>query len=39
LWSELNLIKSEDVNKVSKLPDVVGEEEEMVDGWDSINID
>jgi len=32
----LNLVKAEDVNKVSKLPDVVGKEEDMVDGWDSM---
>ncbi|OAX32671.1 hypothetical protein K503DRAFT_701687, partial [Rhizopogon vinicolor AM-OR11-026] len=38
-WSQLNLIKPEDVNKVTMLPDVEGEEQEMAHGWDSINID
>lgn len=37
-WSELKLVKTEDVTKVSALPDVKGDEEEMLeDGWDNIN--
>ncbi|KAG2070277.1 hypothetical protein BDR04DRAFT_1019189, partial [Suillus decipiens] len=36
-WSELGLIESEDMIQVSKLPDVVGEDEAMDDGWDSIH--
>ncbi|OAX31529.1 hypothetical protein K503DRAFT_703577, partial [Rhizopogon vinicolor AM-OR11-026] len=39
LWSQLNLVKPEDVNKVTMLPDVEGEEQKMVHGWDSIDID
>jgi hypothetical protein len=38
-WSQLNLVKPEDVNKVTMLPDVEGEEQEMAHGWDSIDID
>lgn len=38
-WSRLKLVKTEDVMKVSALPDVKGnEEEELDDGWDSIEI-
>ncbi|KIK80120.1 hypothetical protein PAXRUDRAFT_37499, partial [Paxillus rubicundulus Ve08.2h10] len=37
MWSELKLIKTEDVMKVSALPDVEGDEEEVFeDGWDKI---
>lgn len=36
-WSQLGFIKSDDISKVtSKLPDVVGDEGELADGWDSI---
>ena len=38
-WSELNLIKPDDVNNITMLPDVEGEEQEMAHGWDSIDID
>jgi hypothetical protein len=38
LWSELGLVESEDIIHVSKLPDVIGEEEAMDEGWDRINI-
>jgi hypothetical protein len=38
-WSKLNLIKPDDVNNVTMLPDVEGEEQEMAHGWDSIDID
>ncbi|KIK76935.1 hypothetical protein PAXRUDRAFT_40339, partial [Paxillus rubicundulus Ve08.2h10] len=33
LWSPLNLIKSQDVEKVVSLPDVCREDEVMEDGW------
>jgi hypothetical protein len=33
----LGLVESEDVIKVSKLPDIVGDDKAMDDGWDSIN--
>ncbi|KIK80454.1 hypothetical protein PAXRUDRAFT_43606, partial [Paxillus rubicundulus Ve08.2h10] len=37
MWSELKLIKTEDIVKVSALPDVEGDEEEVFeDGWDKI---
>ena len=36
LWSELGLVESEDIIHVSKLPDVIGEEEAMDEGWDRI---
>ncbi|KIK76679.1 hypothetical protein PAXRUDRAFT_169132, partial [Paxillus rubicundulus Ve08.2h10] len=36
LWSQLNLIKTEDVQKAANLPNVNGEDEEMEDGWDNI---
>ncbi|KIK80336.1 hypothetical protein PAXRUDRAFT_125061, partial [Paxillus rubicundulus Ve08.2h10] len=37
MWSELKIIKTEDVMKVSALPDVEGDEEEVFeDGWDRI---
>lgn len=38
-WSKLNLVKPEDVSKVMVLPDLRGEEEEMDDGWDKIDVD
>jgi hypothetical protein len=35
LWSELNLVKDEDVKKVSELQDVEGDDEvDLEDGWD-----
>jgi hypothetical protein len=34
----LGLVESEDIIHVSKLPDVIGEEEAMDEGWDRINI-
>ena len=34
IWSELNLVKSADVNQVSELQDV--EEGELEDGWGRI---
>ena len=36
-WSQLNLIKVQDVEMVSKLPDVMGDEDELEDGWDTID--
>jgi hypothetical protein len=36
-WSLLELIKSEDVESVSKLPDIQ-EEEELEEGWDALDI-
>jgi hypothetical protein len=39
LWSELNLVKDEDVKKVSELQDVEGDDEvDLEDGWDRIVI-
>jgi hypothetical protein len=38
LWSELGLVESKDIIRVSKLPDVIGKEEAMDEGWDRINI-
>ncbi|KAG1794287.1 uncharacterized protein BJ212DRAFT_1413084, partial [Suillus subaureus] len=37
-WSTLNLVKTEDVIKVSNMPDANGEEEEFEDGWDCIDV-
>ncbi|KIK32879.1 hypothetical protein CY34DRAFT_27129 [Suillus luteus UH-Slu-Lm8-n1] len=37
-WSSLNLVKTEDVIKVSNMSDDKGEEEELEDGWDRIDI-
>jgi hypothetical protein len=39
LWSQLNLIKNEDVLKVTSLPDVKVGEEELDEGWDCIFIE
>jgi hypothetical protein len=39
LWSQLNLIKNEDVLKVTSLPDVKVDEEELDEGWDHIFIE
>ncbi|KAF8547668.1 hypothetical protein OG21DRAFT_1569048, partial [Imleria badia] len=37
MWSELNLVKSEDILKISALPDVVGDEDHVLDDeWDAI---
>jgi hypothetical protein len=38
-WSQLNLIRPDDVHRVTMLPDVEGEEKEIVDGWDRIDMD
>ncbi|KIK92376.1 hypothetical protein PAXRUDRAFT_147492, partial [Paxillus rubicundulus Ve08.2h10] len=37
VWSELSLVKNEDVRKVTELPDAVGVEE-LKEGWDSITL-
>lgn len=38
-WSRLNLVKTEDILKVSSLADVEGtDEQELEDGWDGIVI-
>lgn len=38
-WSLAGLIKDQDVARVTILPAVVGEEEELLrDGWDAIDI-
>lgn len=39
LWNELGLVKSEDIIHASQLPDVVGEEEAMNEGWDRVQVD
>jgi hypothetical protein len=39
LWSKLNLIKNEDVLKMTSLPDVKDDEEELNEGWDHIIIE
>lgn len=37
-WSLLGFIEDDNVLKISLLPDVVGDKEEVLeDGWDSIN--
>ena len=36
-WSQLNLIKVQDVEMVLKLPDVIGDEDELEDRWDTID--
>jgi len=35
-WSLQDLIKTEDAEKISKLPNVKGEEKELKEGWDSL---
>jgi hypothetical protein len=37
IWSQLNLIKAQDVETVSKLPDLRGDEDILEDGWDTID--
>ena len=37
-WSLMGMVKDEDVLKVAVMQDVEGEEEELEDGWDAINI-
>ena len=36
LWSGLGLIKDKDVQIISCLADVVGDDREMTEGWDAI---
>ena len=36
-WSILGYIKDKDILAVTVLPEVVGEEEELEEGWDVIN--
>ncbi|KIK10716.1 hypothetical protein PISMIDRAFT_124022, partial [Pisolithus microcarpus 441] len=36
-WSSMGLVKTGDIEKVSKLPDVDGDEEDLEDNWDSIS--
>ena len=35
--SQLNLIKVQDVEMVSKLPDIIGDEDKLEDGWNAID--
>jgi hypothetical protein len=37
IWSQLNLIKAQDVETVSKFPDLTGDEDILEDGWDAID--
>ena len=37
VWSRLGYVKDSDLLAASTLPDVVGEEEELELGWDTIN--
>jgi len=37
-WSQLNLVNTEDVLSVSALADVKGDDVEMDDGWDMIQL-
>ena len=37
IWSQLNLIKAQDVKTVSKLPDLTGDEDILEDRWDAID--
>ncbi|KIK33085.1 hypothetical protein CY34DRAFT_100246 [Suillus luteus UH-Slu-Lm8-n1] len=39
LWSELGLVDSKDIFHASKLLDVIGEEEALDEGWDSIQVE
>jgi hypothetical protein len=39
LWSKLNLIKNKDVLKMTSLPDVKDDEEELDEGWDHVIIE
>ena len=36
VWSQLNLVKNEDVKKVTELPDALPEAEVLEDNWDSL---
>ncbi|KIK11652.1 hypothetical protein PISMIDRAFT_122341, partial [Pisolithus microcarpus 441] len=36
-WSSMGLVKMGDIEKVSKLPDVDGNEEDLEDNWDGIS--
>ena len=36
-WSLLRLIKNKDVEKVSKLPDVVGDKGVLEEGWNALD--
>jgi hypothetical protein len=35
-WSKLGYVRDKDVLAVTMLPDVEGDEEELLDGWDAI---
>jgi hypothetical protein len=37
IWSQLNLIKAQDVKTVLKLPDLTGDEDILEDVWDTID--
>ena len=37
-WSLLGLIRSEDIESITKLLDVQGDEEELKEGWDSLSV-
>jgi len=37
-WSLLGYVKDKDIMAVTVIPEVVGEEEELAEGWDSISI-
>ena len=36
-WSLLDLVRSKDVESVTKLPNVQGDEEELEKGWDTLS--
>jgi hypothetical protein len=35
-WSRLGYVRDRDVQAVTTLPEVEGDEEELLDGWDAI---
>jgi hypothetical protein len=36
VWSLMGYMKDSDIKAATILPDIIGDEEELVDGWDSI---
>ena len=38
LWSQMDLVKSEDLHAVCKLDEVEGEDEDLEDGWDTLDM-
>jgi hypothetical protein len=36
-WSRLGYVKDKDITAVTVLPEVVGDEEELEEGWDAMD--